>query len=267
MPGCAESGPVSAIGKPAPESYVCVESVSRSFGTLTAVADASFRLAKGEILGVLGSDGAGKTTLLRMIAGQLRPSSGAVFIDGCNTVSQRDGVKSRIGYMPQRFGLYQDLTVAENIDFFMDIYGITGAERIRRKDQYLKFSNLLPFTDRLAGDLSGGMKQKLGLACVLVHEPALLILDEPTNGVDPVSRREFWSILGRMKQNGKTLIVSTAYMDEGERCDRLLIMHASRILEYSTPESLKAAFADLEAAVVDRIQKTDGDLINDRFNI
>jgi ABC-2 type transport system ATP-binding protein len=266
MPGCAENGPASESGVP-PPAYVCVESASKSFGALTAVAPASFRLAKGEILGVLGSDGAGKTTLLRMIAGQLRPSSGAVFIDGCNTVTQRNAVKSRIGYMPQRFGLYQDLTVSENIEFFMDIYGVTGAERIRRRGQYLGFSNLLPFTDRLAGDLSGGMKQKLGLACVLVHEPALLILDEPTNGVDPVSRREFWSILGRMKQNGMTLIVSTAYMDEGQRCDRLLVMHASRILEYATPQDLTATFPDLEAAVVDRIQHTDGDLIHDRFDI
>ena len=204
--------------------------VSKCYGKTTALSETSFRVEEGHIMGLVGSDGAGKTTLLRMMATMMPPTTGAIHVAGLDVVKDKSRVKKLIGYMPQRLGLYQDLTVLENIDFFMDIYGITGTERILRRDQYLGFSNLLPFTDRLAGDLSGGMKQKLGLACVLVHEPALLILDEPTNGVDPVSRREFWSILSRMKQNGMTLIVSTAYMDEGERCDRLLIMHSSKIL-------------------------------------
>ncbi len=267
MPGYAERGPPSENRGSTLAPFVRADSMTKSFGALRAVDAVSFHLAKGDILGVLGSDGAGKTTLLRMIAGQLRPSSGAVSIEGYDPLRHKKAVKTRIGYMPQRFGLYQDLTVSENLDFFMDIYGITGEERTRRKEYYLGFSNLLPFADRFAGDLSGGMKQKLGLACVLVHEPALLILDEPTNGVDPVSRKEFWSILHRMKQGGMTVIVSTSYMDEGERCDRLLIMHASKVLEFSTPENLRATFSDMEAAVIDRIQKADRDLIHDNFNI
>ena len=160
-------------------------------------------------------------------------------------VRQRSEVKTLIGYMPQRFGLYQDLTVGENLDFFMDIFGIYGAERIRRRNEYLGFSNLLPFIDRLARDLSGGMKQKLGLACVLVNEPRLLILDEPTNGVDPVSRQEFWDILGQMKRQGMTILVSTAYLDEGEKCDRLLLMHRSRILDEATPGSCRRTLLTL----------------------
>ena len=167
--------------------------------------------------------------------------------------------------MPQRFGLYQDLTVAENLKFFMDIYGITGPERRRRAERYLGFSNLLPFTERRAGDLSGGMKQKLGLACVLVHEPQVLILDEPTNGVDPVSRQEFWQILAEMKQAGMTILVSTAYLDEGERCDRLLLMHGGRILADATPAEVRADFANLEEAMIERIRAVDATLAEEAF--
>ncbi len=152
--------------------------------------------------------------------------------------------------MPQRFGLYQDLTVEENINFFMDIFAVPHAERKKRKDKYLGFSNLLPFVDRLAGNLSGGMKQKLGLACVLVHEPKVLILDEPTNGVDPVSRREFWEILDNMKQEGMTILVSTAYLDEGEKCDQVALMHRSIILESTTPEAMRDNFSNLEEAII-----------------
>ena len=167
--------------------------------------------------------------------------------------------------MPQRFGLYQDLTVGENLDFFMDIYGITGAERKRRRNFYLGFSNLLPFVNRKAGDLSGGMKQKLGLACVLVHQPKALILDEPTNGVDPVSRQEFWDILAEMKRNGMTILVSTAYLDEGEKCDRLVLMHNTRILAIATPHEIQADFSDLEEAMIHRIQATDNAMAEDDF--
>ena len=174
----------------------------------------------------MGSDGAGKTTLLRMIATMLRPGSGAALRWPAATWwPERAAVKELIGYMPQRFGLYQDLTVAENLDFFMDIYGIAGAERRRRRRALPWVFQPAAVPERRAGDLSGGMKQKLGLACVLVHEPQVLILDEPTNGVDPVSRQEFWQILAEMKQAGMTILVSTAYLDEGERCDRLLLMH------------------------------------------
>jgi len=162
-----------------------------------------------------------------------------------------------IGYMPQRFGLYQDLTVAENLDFFMDIYGISGAERRQRRERYLGFSNLLPFLDRRAGDLSGGMKQKLGLACVLVHRPRILLLDEPTNGVDPVSRLEFWEILAEMRREHMTILVSTAYLDEGEKCDRLILMHNACVLEVAPPREIQAGFQNLEEAMIARIQSAD----------
>jgi ABC-2 type transport system ATP-binding protein len=167
--------------------------------------------------------------------------------------------------MPQRFGLYQDLTVNENIDFFMDIYGIRGDERKKRKERYLGFSNLLPFLDRQAGNLSGGMKQKLGLACVLVHEPQMLILDEPTNGVDPVSRMEFWDILNQMRQNGMTILVSTAYLDEGEKCDSVGLMHRSQLLVKAPPAEIRSNFASLEEAIIARIQEIDKELVDDTF--
>ena len=203
-----------------PQPMVEVKNVTLRFNLVEAVKNVSFQVGKGNIFGLVGSDGAGKSTLLRLIATMIKPTEGEIFIGGLNVLTEKQRTKNLIGYMPQRFGLYQDLTVDENINFFMDIFGIARLERKKRKEKYLGFSNLLPFTDRLAGNLSGGMKQKLGLACVLSHEPQLLILDEPTNGVDPVSRHEFWEILGNMKKEGMTIIVSTAYLDEGERCDR-----------------------------------------------
>jgi len=169
--------------------------------------------------------------------------------------------------MPQRFGLYQDLTVDENMQFFMDVFDIPRKERKMRREKYLGFSNLLPFVDRLAGNLSGGMKQKLGLACVLVHEPQLLILDEPTNGVDPVSRHEFWEILGSMKKEGMTIIVSTAYLDEGERCDSLGLMHSSILMDTATPASIRGSFQTLEEAIIERIKEVDGELAHDTFQL
>jgi ABC-2 type transport system ATP-binding protein len=244
---------------------IAAEGVYRNFGVLPAVSDVSFRLPAGGIFGLVGSDGAGKTTLLRMIATLLAPSAGTLTVAGRDVVRERAVVKELIGYMPQRFGLYPDLTVAENLDFFMDIYGIAGAERHRRRERYLTFSNLLPFVERRAGDLSGGMKQKLGLACVLVHEPRVLILDEPTNGVDPVSRQEFWQILADMKQAGMTILVSTAYLDEGERCDRLLLMHNARILADALPVEIRAEFPNLEEAMIHRIRTVDAALTEDPF--
>jgi ABC-2 type transport system ATP-binding protein len=200
-----------------------------------------------------------------MIATMIKPASGTILIDGLDAVSEKKQVKKRIGYMPQRFGLYQDLTVNENIDFFMDIYGIRGDERKKRKERYLGFSNLLPFLDRQAGNLSGGMKQKLGLACVLVHEPQMLILDEPTNGVDPVSRMEFWDILNQMRQNGMTILVSTAYLDEGEKCDSVGLMHRSQLLVKAPPAEIRSNFASLEEAIIARIQEIDKELVDDTF--
>jgi ABC-2 type transport system ATP-binding protein len=219
----------------------------------------------GTIVGLVGSDGAGKTTLLRMIAAMIPPTSGRIAVGGLDAVAARGRVKELLGYMPQRFALYPDLTVAENLDFCMDVYGVTGAERRRRRERFLGFSNLLPFVDRRAADLSGGMKQKLGLACVLVHHPRLLVLDEPTNGVDPVSRREFWGILDDMRREGMTALVATAYLDEGERCDRVLILHNGRLLADAPPAEVRAGHADLEQAMIERIRAADEGLSHDAF--
>lgn len=246
---------------------VQVENVSKRFGTIEAVRDVSLRVQRGCIFGFVGSDGAGKSTLLRMVATMIRPSAGRILIDGLDVASQKSRVKPLIGYMPQRFGLYQDLTVGENVEFFMDIFGIFGAERRERRERYLGFSNLLPFMDRAAGDLSGGMKQKLGLACVLVHQPKVLILDEPTNGVDPISRQEFWNILLDMRRQGMTILIATAYLDEGEKCDHLALMHRSEILDMGSPTEIQSHYSDLEEALVHRITAVDEGLLHDRFRL
>jgi ABC-2 type transport system ATP-binding protein len=250
-----------------PNPFVILDHVSMSFGAVEAVDDVSFAVPEGTIWGLVGSDGAGKSTLLRMIALMLKPRQGNITVGGFDVKSERGRIKTLLGYMPQRFALYQDLTVEENMDFFLDIYGITGTDRKERKERYLGFTNLLPFLNRPAGNLSGGMKQKLGLACVLVHEPRLLVLDEPTNGVDPVSRREFWEMLTEMRDRGMTILVSTAYMDEGERCRHLGIMHRSKLLAVETPETLRGDAPNLEEAIKDIIKKTDKDLEHGAFNL
>lgn len=270
MPGCVDQKtdelPISPTsGGPSSNRLISIEHVSYRFATMEAVHDISLGVESGTIFGLVGSDGAGKSTLLRMAATMLSPAAGKITIAGLDTVSDRARIKNLIGYMPQRFGLYQDLTVEENIDFFMDIFGIHGTERKARKALYLGFSNLLPFTDRPAGQLSGGMKQKLGLACVLAHEPRLLILDEPTNGVDPVSRQEFWEILGKMKKKGMTILVSTAYLDEGERCDRIGLMHRAILLKDAVPEELRSGYSSLEEAIIDKITEVDHELARSAF--
>jgi ABC-2 type transport system ATP-binding protein len=246
---------------------VDVKNVTLRFKLVEAVKDVSFQVDCGNIFGLVGSDGAGKSTLLRLIATMIKPTKGEILISGLNVLTEKQKIKNIIGYMPQRFGLYQDLTVDENINFFMDVFGIARAERKIRKEKYLGFSNLLPFVNRLAGNLSGGMKQKLGLACVLSHEPRLLILDEPTNGVDPVSRHEFWEILSSMKKEGMTIIVSTAYLDEGERCDRLGLMHNSLLLDTAAPSNIRGKFNSLEEAIIERISEVDGGLAHDAFQL
>jgi ABC-2 type transport system ATP-binding protein len=248
-----------------PPAMVKVENVSLRYNTVVAVKDVSLQVSAGNIFGLVGSDGAGKSSLLRMIATMIKPSRGDVYINGLNILKEKRKIKNIIGYMPQRFGLYQDLTVEENMNFFLDIFSIPKTQRQKRKEKYLGFSHLLPFVDRPAGNLSGGMKQKLGLACVLVHEPQLLILDEPTNGVDPVSRHEFWEILGNMKREGMTILVSTAYLDEGEMCDELGLMHSSVLLDTAKPLAMRGNFPTLEEAIIERIKEVDKELINDSF--
>ncbi|HOC59987.1 MAG TPA: ABC transporter ATP-binding protein [Smithellaceae bacterium] len=250
-----------------PPPMVEVKSVFLRFKQVEALRDVSFDVERQTIFGLVGSDGAGKSSMLRLIAGMLKPSLGTIRINGLDVTEQHGKIKQLIGYMPQRFGLYPDLTVDENMAFFMDVFGIARAERKKRREKYLGFSNLLPFANRPAGNLSGGMKQKLGLACVLVHEPRLLILDEPTNGVDPVSRHEFWDILNNMKQEGMTMIISTAYLDEGEMCDSLGVMHQSVLLASAPPDVISGGQNSLEEAIILQIEQKNGDLAHDTFQL
>ena len=196
-------------------------------------------MEEGEIFGLVGPDGAGKTTTMRLLTGILEPSSGEAWVDGLHAVQDAEAIKDRIGYMSQRFGLYPDLTVLENIDFYADLYEVPKAGRSERLERLLAFSNLTPFKRRQAGNLSGGMKQKLGLACALIHTPRVLFLDEPTNGVDPVSRRDFWRILYQLQQERVTIFVSTAYLDEAERCNRIGLLHQGRLLACDTVDGVK----------------------------
>lgn len=215
------------------------EALIKSFGGLVAVDSLSFNVSEGEIFGLVGPDGAGKTTMMRLLTAILDPTAGDAWVAGRHTVREAEAIKEEIGYMSQRFGLYPDLSVMENIDFYADIYGVPRKGRGERIERLLAFSNLTPFKKRLAGNLSGGMKQKLGLACALIHTPRVLFLDEPTNGVDPVSRRDFWRILYQLLRERVTIFVSTAYLDEAERCNRVGLLHRGKLLAMGTPDELK----------------------------
>ncbi len=221
-------------------SAIRANGLRRTFDELVAVEGLNLDIAEGEIFGLVGPDGAGKTTTMRMLTGLLKPSGGAAEVAGFDVVRHAARLKEHIGYMSQRFGLYPDLTVMENIGFYADIYGVPARDRAEKIDRLLGFSNLTPFRQRLAGNLSGGMKQKLGLACALIHTPRVLFLDEPTNGVDPVSRRDFWRILYQLVRERVTIFVSTAYLDEAERCTRLALLHQGRLLGLGTPDEVKA---------------------------
>jgi ABC-2 type transport system ATP-binding protein len=218
---------------------VTVDALTRTFGDLKALDALSFEVAAGELFGIVGPDGSGKTTMLRILAGVLRPTGGDATVQGTSVARDPEGVKHRIAYMSQRFGLYGDLSVAENIDFYADLYGVPRNARPARLERLYGFSKLGPFKDRLAANLSGGMKQKLSLCCALIHEPDVMLLDEPTFGVDPISRRELWIIIHEMVANGMTVIVSTAYLDEAERCDRVAMMHKGRITALEAPAALQ----------------------------
>ncbi|MCI0429971.1 MAG: ABC transporter ATP-binding protein [Rhodospirillales bacterium] len=215
------------------------EGLSKSFGDLVAVDDFTLSIEEGEIFGLVGPDGAGKTTTMRLLTGIMDPSAGQAWVAGRHVVREAEAIKDDIAYMSQRFGLYPDLTVMENIDFYADLYGLPRRGRTARIEELLAFSNLTPFKRRQAGKLSGGMKQKLGLACALVHTPKVLFLDEPTNGVDPVSRRDFWRILYQLLREKVTIFVSTAYLDEAERCARVALMHKGRLIAVGTPDDVK----------------------------
>lgn len=221
-----------------------VEHLSRHFGAFVAVDDVSFDVKRGEVFGFLGSNGAGKSTTIRMLCGLLKPTSGTASIDGIDVGNDPEGVKHHIGYMSQRFSLYELLTVDQNIRFYAGLYGLEGERLERRRRFALDIAGLAGRENERARNLSGGWKQRLALGCALLHEPPIVFLDEPTGGVDPVSRRDFWRLIDDLSQGGTTVLVTTHYLDEAERCDRVAIIHAGRLAALGTTAELKSVFRD-----------------------
>jgi ABC-2 type transport system ATP-binding protein len=232
----------------ASDPIIALAAAVKRFGSATALRGISLEVAKGEMFGVIGPDGAGKTTTLRLTCGLIRPDAGSVRVMGADPWQARRVATAAIGYVSQRFSLYGDLSVDENIAFFARLHGVRDFEA--RRTRLLELTRLLPFRDRLADRLSGGMKQKLALACTLVHEPPLLVLDEPTTGVDPVSRREFWKLLAEFLTQGLTIVMATPYLDEAERCSRVALLHEGRVLALATPAELQASSRGLVAEIV-----------------
>jgi ABC-2 type transport system ATP-binding protein len=232
------------------EPELTIRGLVKDYPGVRAIDHLSFEVGAGEIFGIVGPDGAGKTTTMRILAGVLSPDEGGATVAGCDVVRDPEGVKHLISYMPQRFGLYEDLTVDENIRFYADLFGVRKADRQARSEKLLVACGMSEFRARLAGKLSGGMKQKLGLVCALIHTPRVLLLDEPTNGVDPVSRREFWAMLYSLVGQGVTIVNSTAYLDEAERCHRIALLHQGRLLFCDTPAHLKAQMRGAVISIV-----------------
>lgn len=239
------------------DNVIETRGLTRRFGPLTAVDHLDLTIPRGEIFGLVGPDGAGKTTTLRMLCGLLDPTEGSAQVAGHDVTREPQAVKDRIGYMPQRFGLYGDLTVQENMDFYADLFGVTGTERERLGAELLHMTRMEEFRGRQAGRLSGGMKQKLALMCTLLHRPEILFLDEPTNGVDPVSRRGFWTILYELLKDGITIFMTTAYLDEAERCNRVGLLHKGKLIRCEPPDAIKASTGSetLEAAFIKTIRE------------
>lgn len=234
---------------PAPDDgLVRAEGLTRRFGSILAVDGVGFEVRRGEMFGLIGPDGAGKTTTLRLLLGLLRPDAGRVTTCGLDPVRHRRRLAARVGYLSQRFSLYGDLTVDENVAFFSEIHDVEGYAG--RRDTLLEMVRMTPFRRRLADRLSGGMKQKLALVCTLVHTPELLVLDEPTTGVDPVSRRDFWKLLARLQREGLTILLTTPYLDEAERCTRVALIDHGRLLTVDTPDALRAGESGVLVEVV-----------------
>jgi ABC-2 type transport system ATP-binding protein len=231
------------------------EEVTHRYGEVVALRDVTLGVGRGEMFGLIGPDGAGKTTTIRLMCGLLHPAKGRIRVLGRDPAAEHRAITQSVGYLSQRFSLYGDLSIDENIAFFAEIHGMRdyGA----RRDRLLEMTQLTPFRDRLADRLSGGMKQKLALACTLVHEPDLIVLDEPTTGVDPVSRREFWKLLSEFLSHGLTIVMSTPYLDEAERCSRVTLLHEGRILASDTPSALRAT---LPGSLIEVIAGGRGDL-------
>ncbi|MGD1046533.1 MAG: ABC transporter ATP-binding protein [Bacteroidota bacterium] len=238
---------------------IILDQVVKTFGAgreerVVAVDHLSIKIEQGEIFSLVGPDGAGKTTTIRMMCGVLAPTDGKISLMGFDIKTQKDEIKKRIGYLSQRFSLYQDLTIDENIDFFAEIHKVRKYKD--RKEELLQFTRLTAFRGRLAGQLSGGMKQKLALACTLIHTPEIIFLDEPTTGVDPVSRRDFWKILSSLLKSGITIVICTPYLDEAERSTRVAMMNQGKILKCDTPEAIKSSFhAEVVEVVCDDVHR------------
>jgi len=258
---------------------ILVEGLTRRFGDSIAVKDLSFTVPRGDIFALLGPDGAGKTTTLRMLCGAIAPTHGTIVIDGIDLSRDPEQVHERVAYMPQRFSLYEDLTVQENLDFYAELFSVPRDVQAQRGRQLLEFSGLSAFTHRRGADLSGGMKQKLALACALIHEPRVLLLDEPTAGVDPASRREFWRILYELNRSGATILISTTYMDEADRCTTVGLLYAGELIAAEDPGAMKerlhgeviefiaeprAAAREIIARSTESLSAT---LIGDRFHV
>lgn len=227
--------PAVAVADP----VIVAKNLGRAFGSIVAVTGLDLTIARAAVFGLVGPDGAGKTTTLRMLATILAPTTGWVTVAGFDTMTAAQPIKERIGYMAQEFRLYGDLSVQENLDFFADICGVRGRVRRERIERLLHFARLTEFTQRRASQLSGGMKKKLALACSLIHQPDILLLDEPTTGVDPLARREFWDILSQLHLQGVTMVISTPYMDEAERCSAIGLMYEGRLVVSGTPAEIK----------------------------
>jgi ABC-2 type transport system ATP-binding protein len=236
------------------ESAVAVNHLVKRFGAFVAVDDVSFEVARGEIFGFLGPNGAGKSTTIRMLCGLLNPTSGRALVGGVDVALQPETVRSNIGYMSQKFSLYDDLTVGENLDFFAGIYRVSPAVRRQRKDEVLRMAGLQDRAASMTVELAGGWKQRLALGCAILHQPPILFLDEPTSGVDPLARRSFWDLIYRLSDSGHTIFVSTHYMDEAEYCHRLALMYRGRVIALGTPADMKR---DLEASNLMALETSD----------
>jgi ABC-2 type transport system ATP-binding protein len=234
------------------QTAIQIVNLKKQYGDTVALASVSVDILAGEMFGLIGPDGAGKTSLIRILTSLLDPEEGECRLLGISVNKDPEEVRKVIGYMPQRFSLYPDLTVGENLRFFADLFRVSKQERLKRTEELLQFSRLFPFVKRRAGQLSGGMKQKLALSCALIHTPKVLILDEPTTGVDPVSRREFWEILKTLKEGGVTILVTTPYMDEAEKCDRVALINKGKILAVGTASEITRRFSGTVYALFGR---------------
>ena len=239
------------------EPAIAVDRLTKRFGAFVAVNELTFEVARGEVFGFLGANGAGKSTTIRMLCGLLTPTSGRAVVGGADVTADPEAVKRRIGYMSQKFSLYELLTVAQNIEFYGALYGLTGARLAARRSFALDMAGLKGREGDLARDLSGGWRQRLALGCALLHEPPIVFLDEPTGGVDPISRRVFWRLIDDLSSHGTTVLVTTHYLDEAERCDRVAIIHAGRLAALGSTRELKTAFRDrpiIEVRAADAVQ-------------